>query len=110
MKVGYSYYIKILCSVNGLTAADVEFSLTKNDGLGIAHSYWSKNYERLATAITSTITEDVADSVEEVITLEVVLINVTVAGSLTLKFAQDVADASNTVFRVGSFMVVTEVK
>ncbi len=111
LKFQKSYHIKIYATQNSATTPDTNFGLTITS-LVSTYSRW----KGIATGVSwvvpdiplATDIELPGTGADKLNVFEIIVLNVTTKGTLQLQFAQKNAEVSNTKFKKGSVMIVTE--
>ncbi len=107
MKVGKSYYLHGVLGLNSGSTPTCKI-FPNATSLVATISKYNINSLILTTAISSGTVIATATGVDETDEFHVVVLDVTTAGTITIKFAQQVADVSDTKLYKGSFMMVEE--
>ncbi len=106
MNVGKSYICEIYVLLNSGTTPDSKLALDQTTSLGATLALWGLD-SAYATPFATTIQVDGAGA-NALQKINVLVINVTTAGSIKIQFAQQTSDASNSKFMIGSCMSVVE--
>ncbi len=110
LKFQHSYRIMIHATQNSSTVADNNFKFLVTD-LVATHLKWEVTISALTTPsnnITNAI-ETAGSGGDGLVYIECIVINVTTGGTLQLQYAQKNAEVSNSKFKKGSVMVITDV-
>ncbi len=109
LKFKHSYNIKIYATQNSSTVADNNFHIVVTD-LVATHLKWEQTIGAMSLPSNQITTNlEVAGSgADGAILFEFIVLNVTTKGTLQLQYAQKNAEVSNSKFKKGSVMLITE--
>jgi len=107
-RLGKSYMVYYYCTILSHSNADSKFILDLGTYVGTNENWGDAGLGQLNDALSVEATESGTTGVDEVEVLLLNIINVTTAGTITLQYAQQTADASNSLFYAGNVMTVIE--
>ncbi len=111
LTIGKSYAITGYFNMISATTPDHKLKNVVTDLVAV-QPFWTMNSSSQAmpvTALATEITTMSGSGADKIFIYVASIIDVTTAGTFKLQFAQNVAEASNTIFRKGSYWIIQEI-